>query len=151
MHRRAALQLLGHRDEVAARRGCPTPRGALRRRRSTALRLNLDGCPHACAQHWVGDLGFQGTTARDEEGAKRQAYDIFVRGGLGPDAAIGRPLFRRVPTEELDDAVVGLVAGWLADGRAGERFRAFCDRKSDDELGSWPAASRAREGGGGGA
>ena len=26
------------------------------------LRLHLDGCPHACAQHWVGDLGFQGTT-----------------------------------------------------------------------------------------
>src|SRR5256885_3509564 len=42
------------------------------------LRLDLDGCPHSCAQHWVGDLGFQGTTARDEEGARRQAYDIFV-------------------------------------------------------------------------
>jgi len=43
------------------------------------LGLHLDGCPHACAQHWVGDLGFQGTTARDAEGARRQAYDIFVR------------------------------------------------------------------------
>ncbi len=42
------------------------------------LRLHLDGCPHACAQHWVGDLGFQGTTARDE--ATAQAYDIFARG-----------------------------------------------------------------------
>ena len=55
------------------------------------LRLHLDGCPHACAQHWVGDLGFQGTTARDEAGERQQAYDIFVRGGLGPDAAVGRP------------------------------------------------------------
>src|SRR3954447_2929725 len=35
------------------------------------LRLHLDGCPHACAQHWVGDLGFQGTTARDEEGVRQ--------------------------------------------------------------------------------
>src|SRR5262249_58890860 len=34
------------------------------------LRLHLDGCPHACAQHWVGDLGFQGTTARDDERAR---------------------------------------------------------------------------------
>ena len=32
------------------------------------LRLHLDGCPHSCAQHWVGDLGFQGTTSRDEGG-----------------------------------------------------------------------------------
>ncbi len=51
------------------------------------LRLHLDGCPHACAQHWVGDLGFQGTTSRDEGGVRRQAYDIFVRGSLGPEPA----------------------------------------------------------------
>ena len=64
------------------------------------LRLHLDGCPHACAQHWVGDLGFQGTTVRNDEGKRRQAFEIYVRGALGADAAIGRPLFRRVPSEE---------------------------------------------------
>jgi ferredoxin-nitrite reductase len=113
------------------------------------LRLNLDGCPHACAQHWVGDLGFQGTTARDEAGARHQAYDIFVRGGLGPDAAIGRSLFRRVPTEDLDAAVAGLVGGWL-DGRArDESFTTFTRRLTDDELGALaglePARKRERE------
>jgi sulfite reductase beta subunit-like hemoprotein len=99
------------------------------------LRLHLDGCPHACAQHWVGDLGFQGTTVRDENGKRRQAYDIFLRGGMGPGAAIARPVFRRVPTEELDTAVEGLVAGWLAARQPDESFHAFCDRSSDDELG----------------
>jgi ferredoxin-nitrite reductase len=113
------------------------------------LRLHLDGCPHSCAQHWVGDLGFQGTTARDEGGARRQAYDIFVRGSLGPEPAIGRPLFRRVPTAELDVAVEGLIQGWL-DGRAdGETFVAFARRSSDDELGALaglpPAKGRQRE------
>jgi ferredoxin-nitrite reductase len=98
------------------------------------LRLHLDGCPHACAHHWVGDLGFQGTTVRDEEGRRRQAYDIFVRGSLDRPAAIGRPLFKRVPTEELDAAVVGLVQGWVGARGAGESFRSFCDRSSDDEL-----------------
>src|SRR6267142_2808518 len=48
------------------------------------LRLHLDGCPHACAQHWVGDLGFQGTTGKDADGRRVPAYDIFVRGSLGP-------------------------------------------------------------------
>ena len=103
-------------------------------RAADGLRLHLDGCPHACAQHWVGDLGFQGTTVRDEEGRRRQAYDIFVRGSLDRPAAIGRPLFRRVPTEELDEAVVGLVQGWVGGRAAGETFRSFCDRSSDDEL-----------------
>jgi ferredoxin-nitrite reductase len=113
------------------------------------LRLHLDGCPHACAQHWVADLGFQGTTVRDEQGARRQAYDVFVRGGLGPDAAIGRPLFRRVPSEELDGTVAGLVQGWLDRGLAGESFTAFSRRLADDELGALagrePAQARERE------
>jgi ferredoxin-nitrite reductase len=113
------------------------------------LRLHLDGCPHACAQHWVGDLGFQGTTARDEQGKRRQAYDVFLRGGLGAGAAIARPVFRRVPTEELDATVEGLVAGWLAARRPDESFRSFCDRSTDDELGALagrePARARAKE------
>jgi ferredoxin-nitrite reductase len=112
--------------------------------RIAELRLHLDGCPHACAQHWVGDIGFQGTTVRDEEGKRRQAYDLFLRGGLGPAAAIGRPLFRRVPTEELDAAVEGLIQGWL-DGRdEGEPFQAFCARTSDDDLGVLAGREPAR-------
>jgi sulfite reductase beta subunit-like hemoprotein len=113
------------------------------------LRLQLDGCPHACAQHWVADLGFQGTTARDEGGERRQAYDIFVRGSLGPNAAIGRPLFRRVPTQELDSAVEGLITGWLGGRLAGETFPEFARRLDDDELGVLaglePARSRQRD------
>jgi sulfite reductase beta subunit-like hemoprotein len=109
------------------------------------LRLHLDGCPHACAQHWVGDLGFQGTTVRDEDGKRRQAYDVFLRGGMGPDAAIARPVFRRVPTEELDATVEGLVGGWLAARAEGESFRAFCDRASDDELGALAGREPARK------
>src|SRR5207244_11238501 len=108
------------------------------------LRLHLDGCPHACAQHWVGDIGFQGTTARDDEGRRRQAYDVFLRGGLGAGAAIARPVFRRVPTEELDAAVEGLVAGWLAARSPDESFRAFCDRSTDDELGTLAGRGPAR-------
>jgi ferredoxin-nitrite reductase len=102
--------------------------------RIAELRLHVDGCPHSCAQHWVGDLGFQGTTARAEGGERRQAYDVFVRGALGPGAAIGRPLFRRVPTERLNEAVEGLVGGWLEARLDGESFTAFQRRLSDDEL-----------------
>jgi sulfite reductase beta subunit-like hemoprotein len=108
------------------------------------LRLHLDGCPHACAHHWVGDIGFQGTTVRDEAGKRRQAYDVFLRGGLGPQAAIARPVFRRVPTEELDETVDRLISGWLTVRRTDEDFRTFCDRTSDDELGTLAGREPAR-------
>jgi sulfite reductase beta subunit-like hemoprotein len=117
--------------------------------RIAELRLHLDGCPHSCAEHWVGDLGFQGTTVRDDDGVRKQAYDIFVRGSLGKAAAIGRPLFRRVPTEELDRAVVGLVGGWLDRREPGEPFTAFSRRIDDEQLGELaglePARARIRE------
>jgi ferredoxin-nitrite reductase len=110
----------------------------------SGLKLHLDGCPHACAQHWVGDLGFQGTTVRDEAGKRRQAYDIHLRGGLGPRAAISRPVFRRVPAEELQETVDRLVSSWLAMRRDGEDFRAFSDRLSDEELGILAGREPAR-------
>ena len=65
---------------------------------------------------------------RDDAGKRRQAYDVFLRGGLGPQAAIARPVFRRVPTEELDETVDRLISGWLTVRRTDEDFRTFCDR-----------------------
>jgi sulfite reductase beta subunit-like hemoprotein len=113
------------------------------------LRLHLDGCPHACAQHWVGDLGFQATTGKDAGGNRISAYDIFVRGSLGPRPEIGASLFRRVASEQLEEAVEGLVRGWLAGRGAGETFTDFQRRSSDDELGVFaglePARKRVRE------
>jgi sulfite reductase beta subunit-like hemoprotein len=115
----------------------------------SSLRLHLDGCPHACAQHWVGDLGFQATTGKDGDGNRIGAYDIFVRGSLGPRPAVGASLFRRVPSDRIEPAVEGLVRGWLERREAGETFTEFQQRLSDDELGALaglePARKRVRE------
>jgi ferredoxin-nitrite reductase len=99
------------------------------------FRVNLDGCPHACALHWVGDVGLMGTTARQAVGGDKRAFDLFLRGGSGPLAAIGRPLVRRVPFPHVEDTLDRLIEAWLA-GRTGEDepFRDFCIRTSDDEL-----------------
>jgi sulfite reductase beta subunit-like hemoprotein len=98
------------------------------------FRVNLDGCPHACALHWVGDVGLMGTTAREAVDGDRRAFDLFLRGGSGPLAAIGRPLVRRVPFPRVEDTLDRLIQAWL-DGRAGdEPFRDFCIRTPDDEL-----------------
>src|SRR5712691_4072435 len=113
------------------------------------LRLHLDGCPHACAQHWVGDLGFQATTGKNDEGQRISAYDIFVRGSLAPAPQVGGSLFRRVASEQLEAAVEGLVRGWLSSRNENESFTAFQRRLADDELGALaglePAKKRVRE------
>jgi ferredoxin-nitrite reductase len=103
------------------------------------LRLQLDGCPHSCGQHWLGDIGVQGTTARERgtDGAKLQAYDIYLRGGIGAHATVGTPLVRRIASETLHIHVSNLYRAYLAD--RGDRgleydFKAFCDNHTDAEL-----------------
>jgi ferredoxin-nitrite reductase len=100
------------------------------------LSIHLDGCPHACAQHWVGDIGLQGTTLRQFDAAakKKEAFDIYLRGGLGRNGAIGRPILRRIPSEELHLYVTRLVNAYLTASHDGERFQEFCNRHNDEEL-----------------
>jgi sulfite reductase beta subunit-like hemoprotein len=112
------------------------------------LKLGVDGCPHACGHHWVQDIGLQGTTARGEvAGGKLEAYEVHLRGGLGEQAEIGRPVLRRVPAEEAAAYVERLVGGYLAERGPGESFQAFAKRKTDEELstlaGGVPAAPAA--------
>ncbi|HEY5988837.1 MAG TPA: nitrite/sulfite reductase, partial [Streptosporangiaceae bacterium] len=56
------------------------------------LTIHMDGCPHACAQHWIGEIGLQGTTAPTGGGERVEAYDLTIGGGLGRRTAIGRRL-----------------------------------------------------------
>ncbi len=98
------------------------------------LKINLDGCPHACAHHWTGDIGLQGTTARGQAGKKLEAFDIILRGGLGQGAAIGKPLLRRIPSEEVEAHMERLVRSYLQGRQAGESFKEFCGRHADEEL-----------------
>jgi sulfite reductase beta subunit-like hemoprotein len=102
--------------------------------RTGGLKVNLDGCPHACGQHWTGDIGLQGTTARGPRGEPLEAFDIILRGGLGRDAAIGKPLLRRVPSAEVEDYVARLFAGFLENRLPEESFARFCARASDADL-----------------
>jgi len=99
------------------------------------LKLGVDGCPHACAHHWISDIGLQGTTARgDGQSGKQQAYEIYLRGGLGANAEIGRPILRRVPSEEAASYVERLVEAYLQEREEEETFQTYAKRKSDEEL-----------------
>jgi ferredoxin-nitrite reductase len=102
------------------------------------LRIYTDGCPHACAHHWVGDIGLQGTTTvHPEKGVRVEAYDVCLRGGLGTRAAIGKPLLRRIPEDRITEVICRLVEAWLqerAQRGNGYTFRDFVDGHADETL-----------------
>ena len=100
------------------------------------LRVQVDGCPHACAQHWVADIGLQGTTPRErgEKGEKLEAYEIYLRGGVGKDPQIGKAVLRRVPAAKVTTYVERLVRSYLSDRESGERFNEYTRRIDDATL-----------------
>jgi len=100
------------------------------------LRVQVDGCPHACAQHWVADIGLQGTTPRERgaAGEKLEAYEIYLRGGVGKDPQIGKAILRRVPAEKVATYVERLVRDYLEKRQPGERFNQYTRRVDDATL-----------------
>ncbi len=110
------------------------------------LHVNLDGCPNSCGQHWTGDIGIQATNLSTKQG-RIGAYNVMLRGGLGPGARIAKVIARRIPSEELEERVSRLVEAYLQERGDGEPLAEYC-RRTDDErltelLSAVPAAASA--------
>ena len=45
------------------------------------LRINMNGCPNSCAQHWIADIGLRGLRKREEVGSE-DGFSIYVGGTL---------------------------------------------------------------------
>jgi ferredoxin-nitrite reductase len=94
------------------------------------LNIHLTGCPHSCAQHYVGDIGLLG--ARVEDGV--EGYDVAVGGGAGEGQGLARPLWRGVPFADLPPLVERMLRAYLAARGPGESFRDFARRHDDAAL-----------------
>src|SRR5688500_774122 len=59
----------------------------------TPLNIHLTGCHHSCAQHYIGDIGLIACKIdRGDDADPVEGFHLFVGGGSGGDARIGREL-----------------------------------------------------------
>lgn len=97
------------------------------------VRISVTGCPNSCGQHHICDIGLEGAVTR-VDGEKREAFQVYLGGGVGTHEAFGRRIGVRIPSERLAESLAALLA-WFADHRHdGETFQAFCRRHDDDDL-----------------
>ncbi|MGH2687741.1 MAG: nitrite/sulfite reductase [Actinomycetota bacterium] len=85
--------------------------------RNSGLRVHISGCPNACAQHQIADLGFSGGKVTIN-GATMLGYQVW----LGGDLRTGRlaEVVGRVAGSDVP-AIVGAIAGcWEALRERGE-------------------------------
>jgi ferredoxin-nitrite reductase len=125
----AASDTKRHAEEIA--RWCET-RVAL----DTPVNIHLTGCHHSCAQHFVSEIGMLACKVQDtEEGDAVEGYHMLIGGGFGPQAALGRELYRDVKANDAPKTVERILRAYLAHRASREEtFIAFARRYEIDAL-----------------
>ena len=125
----AASDTKRHAEEIA--RWCEE-RVAL----DTPVNIHLTGCHHSCAQHAISEIGLLACKVQPTDDADPvEGYHILIGGGFGPQAAIGRELFRDITADDAPTTVARILQAYLAH-RAGpdESFLAFARRHEIEEF-----------------
>ncbi|WP_019915121.1 nitrite/sulfite reductase [Paenibacillus sp. HW567] len=96
------------------------------------LRLHFIGCPNACGQKHVADIGLQGTLIKTPDGMV-DAFDIAVGGTLGsgdrgPEAEFAQPLKGRVKGDRIGPVLEQLITYYSAQRKEQENFHTFTRR-----------------------
>jgi sulfite reductase beta subunit-like hemoprotein len=111
-----------------------------------AIRINLNGCPNACAQYQIADIGLQGGIAKTPDGERVQGFILHIGGRLGEGAAFGRRISSKaIPAAEARYAVERIVRAYKAERRADQAFGEWADLQGDARLGSLIGVTVARE------
>ena len=101
------------------------------------VNIHLTGCHHSCAQHYIGDIGLLAckVPAAPDSEEQIEGYHVLVGGGFGPEAGLGRELYRDVKASEVPRTVEKMLKGYLARrASAEENFLAFSRRHDVEAL-----------------
>ena len=94
------------------------------------VNIHFTGCPHSCAQHYCGDIGFLGVKLADGT----EGYHVVLGGGMDDEQGIAREIFRGVPASEVNPLVERILDRFGRARRENESFTAWTRRQTADEL-----------------
>jgi precorrin-3B synthase len=111
-----------------------------------SLRINLNGCPNACAQYQVADIGLQGGIARLPDGSRVQGFIIHIGGRLGEDAGFGRRVSSKaMPADDVKYAVERIVRAYASERAPGATFAQWSAEQPDGRMAALAGVTVARE------
>ena len=111
-----------------------------------SLRINLNGCPNACAQYQVADIGLQGGIARLPDGRRVQGFILHIGGRLGEDAGFARRVASKaMPADEARYAVERIVRAYAGERPADGTVADWAAAQSDGRLAALAGVAVARE------
>ncbi len=134
----AASDTKRHAEEIAS--WCES-RVAL----DTPVNIHLTGCHHSCAQHFVSEIGMLACKIDVGEDAEPvEGYHVLIGGGFGPQAALGRELYRDVKATDAPKTIERILKAYVANRASkDESFIDFARRHEIDTLKSLAQAEAA--------
>ena len=87
------------------------------------INLHVTGCPHSCAQHYIGDIGLLGAKMEGEEG-----YQVVIGGGSDEDQGLARELIPAIKFTDLPPVMERLFDAYLRLRAPEESFLSFSRR-----------------------
>ena len=98
------------------------------------VNTHVTGCPHSCAQHYIGDIGLLGAKVSAGE-AQIEGYHLYVGGGFADQRSLGREVLKDIPAAEMPTIVERLLRAYMR-GRtsASEAFHDYAKRQSSEAL-----------------
>jgi ferredoxin-nitrite reductase len=98
------------------------------------INIHLTGCPHSCAQHFIGDIGLLATKVPVGDDLI-EGYHVYVGGGYGERQAIGREICRNVTAVEAPAMIERVLRAYLAKRQSPqESFDEFVRRHPTETL-----------------
>ncbi len=92
------------------------------------LSIKISGCPNACGQHWIGDIGFYGN-ARKIEGKEVPYYQMLLGGGVDSEGIVRFGLaIQSVPARLIPVVLDRVIRHYKANRIDGESFRDYVVR-----------------------
>ena len=98
-----------------------------------SIKLHVTGCPNACGQHWIAELGLQGVLL-NQNGTQVEGFDFFVGGGLGANSGIARRVGFRAPADDVPDVLERLFQRFETTRAPAEIFRSWTTRLGDEQI-----------------
>ena len=89
------------------------------------LRINASGCPNACGQHWVGDIGFYGNARKIDGPEEEVPYYLMLLGGTYQQFGVA---MQSLPARLAPVAVGACSSTSRRTAQEGESFRAYVMR-----------------------
>jgi ferredoxin-nitrite reductase len=106
------------------------------------IKINMSGCPSSCAQTYTGDIGLKGVRVR-RRAASRDAFDVYLGGGVGRQVELGRLYRKGVDLDQLPELIRELVRTFDESHSTGQSFSQFWRERLAE--GHEPSALAAEE------